>query len=156
MSELIEWVGIWAVCLWLRRHHLFAAVVYGAMLALDAMRMTVMVNRLALPLLVLSIVVFVTLAVLELWRREVLLKRPPPKALLRMLMIFRVPITVLYVGDVLFRLRHWEPISQLPSDQPSLGAAVGVMSVPLLTVILVLSLVILGSYVRAVRSASHG
>ena len=155
MVELLEWVATWGVCLWLRRQHLFAAVIYGLMLALHAMRMTVLVNPLALPLLVVSATLFAILALMELNAAAAIRAHQSPRFLAKALLILRVPVTVLYLGDIIFRLHHWQALPQKPSDQPSLGAAVGGMLVVPLALIFLLSLMLVVYYWRAIRAAAH-
>lgn len=100
------------------------------MLVLRHLDMTVMLFEGAEVLLVILALLFAALFVVEKVGKSS--KSKTAGNVVWVLGIVRFPANFVYLGDIIFRLGHWGPVSDIPRDQPSLGAAVGSMlEVPL-------------------------
>lgn len=131
------------------RNHLFAIIIYICMMLLSCFNMTVMLFPGSHALLIISIFLLLTLFLVERWWKEVKTRRT--KTLLNALAIVRYPVNSIYLGDIIFRLHHWGPINDIPTDQPSLGAAIGCMLIYPLAATIIFSIILLVFYAGEIK-----
>ena len=113
------------------RNHLFAALICVGMLVLGYLNMTVMLFKGAEVLLIILAVLFSVLFAVEKIFKPLSTKTTVNLGWI--LGIVRYPANFLYLGDIMFRLMNWVPISGIVRDQPSLGAGISSMlEIPLM------------------------
>ncbi len=142
----MEPIFILVLCVIFWKNHLFAVICYGLVLYLMTQNMTIVINSEVSMFLVLSIGLFLILFYLEI--RGIVPKDIIKKnKLLIILSAIRFPVNWYYFSDFVFRLRHWEPIVY-DGDQPSLGAAVGFILLGPVGVVVLLSVILIGFYIK--------
>ena len=150
MMELIEMIALPVLCVLLWRNHLFAAICYGLVVYLLTQNMTMMLfPSFSVPIVV-SIAIFLVLFYLE-YRNPTIQEASKKSKLLIALSILRIPVNWNYLGDFIFRLQNWAPIVN-DFDQPSLGAAVGLMILVPATIVLILSIILMALYIKKLQT----
>jgi hypothetical protein len=143
------------LCVVFVRNHLFSAVVCSGMYGLWYYGMTVMLFEGAERLLIALAVLFAVLFIIE-----KVVKPLKSRAIVNMdwvLGIVRFPANFVYAGDIIFRLLHWGPVSDVARDQPSLRAVVGSMLELPLVVSAAMGVVLLVLYaVQIVKGVKRG
>jgi hypothetical protein len=133
------------------RNHLFAAVIYLGMLGLRHLDMTVMLFEGSEVLLVILALLFAALFAVEKLGKPS--KGKTAGNMVWVLGIVRFPANFLYLGDIIFRAGHWGPVSDIPRDQPSLGAGIGSMLEVPLVVSVIMGTVLLFLYIVQMSGA---
>jgi len=131
------------------RNHLFAIIIYICMILLSYFNMTVMLFPGSHTLLIISILLFLILFLIG--RRCKKIATQTGKTLLIVLAVVRYPMNSLYLADIIFRLQHWGPINDIPTDQPSLGAAIGCMLIYPLAATIIFSIILLFFYIGHIK-----